>query len=135
MSLPNTAQQILDSFTAANSWEQKMRLLMQIGTTLEPLNEDEQINKNQVQGCESQVWLIAEQRNELWHFKAYSDARLIRGLLAILLARVNLLTTNEIQQIDLEDWFQQLGLAKQLSSSRRDGLKAIFKRIKSIRTA
>ncbi len=134
MSLPDTAQQILDSFTTANSWEQKMRLLMQIGATLEPLHEDEQINKNQVQGCESQVWLIAEQHNELWHFKAYSDARLIRGLLAILLARVNHLTTNEIQQIDLENWFQQLGLAKQLSSSRRDGLKAIVKRIKSVKT-
>lgn len=134
MSLSNTAQQILDSFTVANSWEQKMRLLMQIGATLEPLLEDEQINKNQVQGCESQVWLIAEQHNESWHFKAYSDARLIRGLLAVLLARVNHLTTDEIQQIDLENWFQQLGLAKQLSSSRRDGLKAIFKRIKSVKT-
>ena len=134
MSLSNTAQQILDSFTAANSWEQKMRLLMQIGTTLEPLLEDEQINKNQVQGCESQVWLIAEQHNESWYFKAYSDARLIRGLLAVLLARVNHLTTDEIQQIDLENWFQQLGLAKQLSSSRRDGLKAIFNRIKSVKT-
>ncbi|UYZ84822.1 SufE family protein [Entomomonas sp. E2T0] len=132
MKLSKTAQQILDSFTAANGWEQKMRLLMQIGATLEPLQENEKTDKNQVQGCESQVWLIAEQHNQLWQFKAYSDARLIRGLLAVLLARVNNLTTDEIQQIDLEDWFQQLGLAKQLSSSRRDGLRAIFKSIKSI---
>lgn len=135
MSLSITAQQILDSFTAADSWEQKMRLLMQIGATLESLNEDEKNDKNQVQGCESQVWLIAEQHNKLWYFKAYSDARLIRGLLAVLLTRVNHLTTNEIQQIDLEDWFQQLGLARQLSSSRRDGLKAIFNRIKAAKTA
>ncbi|MFD1259089.1 SufE family protein [Entomomonas asaccharolytica] len=132
MSLSNTAQQILDTFTAANSWEQKMRLLMQVGATLQPLDEKEQIDKNQVQGCESLVWLIAEQHNQLWHFKAYSDARLMRGLLVVLIVRVNGLTADEIKQIDLEDWFLQLGLARQLSSSRRDGLKAIFQKIKSI---
>ena len=132
MTLPDTAQQLLTSFNAIDNWEQKMRLLMQAGNTLEPLLPTEQTDTNQVHGCESKVWLVAEQQNNLWHFRAYSEARIIRGLLAVLLVRVNNLASEQIQQIDLEDWFQQLGLAKQLSSSRRDGLKAIFKRIKTI---
>lgn len=132
MTLPDTAQQLLTSFQAIDNWEQKMRLLMQAGNTLEPLLSAEQTDTNQVHGCESKVWLVAEQQNSLCHFRAYSEARIIRGLLAVLLVRVNNLTSEQIQRVDLEDWFQQLGLAKQLSSSRRDGLKAIFKRIKTI---
>lgn len=131
MKLPSAAQQLLEAFNATQSWEQKMRLLMQIGSTLGAFEETDKIEANLIQGCESQVWFIAKQADQLWHFNAYSEARLIRGLLAVLLARVNGLTTSETQAIDLEDWFQQLGLANQLSSSRRDGLKAIFQKVKS----
>lgn len=132
MTLTDTAQQLLSSFSAATSWEQTMRLLMQAGNTLEPLATEELTEANQVRGCESTVWLLANKEDNLWHFKAYSEARIIRGLLAVLLARVNNLASEQIQAIDLEYWFMQLGLAKQLSSSRRDGLRAIFKRVKTI---
>lgn len=132
MTLPTSALQLLNTFNASTSWEQRMRSIMQAGDHLAPLDKEQQIESNQIQGCESQVWLVAKQYNNQWQFKAYSEARLIRGLLAIALTRVNNLTAEEIQVIDLEDWFNQLGLSRQLSSSRRDGLKAIFSRIKSV---
>lgn len=126
------AQNLLSTFQLNKSWEQKMRLLMQLGRNLSPLTEIEKTDNNQVKGCESQVWLVSTKQDNQWHFKATSDARLIQGLLAVLLTRVNGLTTKEIKEIDLDDWFQQLGLGKQLSSSRRNGLNAIFQKIKTV---
>lgn len=126
------AQNLLSTFQLNKSWEQKMRLLMQLGRNLSPLTEIEKTDNNQVKGCESQVWLVSTKQDNQWHFKATSDARLIQGLLAVLLTRVNGLTAKEIKEIDLDDWFQQLGLGKQLSSSRRNGLNAIFQKIKTV---
>lgn len=126
------AQNLLSTFLLNKSWEQKMRLLMQLGKNLSPLTEVEKTDKNQVKGCESQVWLVSTKQDDQWYFKATSEARLIQGLLAVLLTRINGLTAKEIKEIDLDDWFQQLGLAKQLSNSRRDGLSAIFKKVKAV---
>lgn len=126
------AQNLLSAFQLNKSWEQKMRLLMQLGKNLSPLTEIEKTDKNQVKGCESQVWLVSTKQDDQWYFKATSEARLIQGLLAVLLTRINGLTAKEIKELDLDDWFQQLGLAKQLSSSRRDGLSAIFKKVKVV---
>ncbi len=126
------AQNLLSTFQLNKSWEQKMRLLMQLGRNLSPLTEIEKTDNNQVKGCESQVWLVSTKQDNQWHFKATSEARLIQGLLAVLLTRINGLTAKEIKEIDLDDWFQQLGLGKQLSSSRRNGLNAIFQKIKTV---
>lgn len=126
------AKNLLATFQTSPSWEQKMRLLLQLGKKLSPLTESEKIDNNHIKGCESQVWLVTTKQNDQWYFKATSEARLIQGLLAVLLTRINGLTATEIKEIDLEDWFQQLGLIKQLSSSRRDGLNAIFQKVKTV---
>ncbi|MNR46816.1 Cysteine desulfuration protein SufE [compost metagenome] len=67
-----------------------------------------------------------------WHFRAASDARLLRGLLAVLLVRVNGLPSEELAGIDLADWFNQLGLARQLSPSRSNGLNAVLKKMREM---
>lgn len=136
MTLPIAAQELLHTFSTASSWEQTMRLLMQAATTLAPLTATELTEVNRIHGCESQVWLVATlQVDHCWYFRAYSEARIVSGLLAVLLARINGLTSNEISQVELFDWFKQLKLTKQLSSSRRDGLTAIWQRITTIISA
>lgn len=80
-------------------------------------------------GCESLVWLVAEQADGAWRFKAGSDARLLRGLLALLLVRVQGLTSDELLALDLRGWFSQLGLERQLSPSRSNGLHAVLQRM------
>jgi cysteine desulfuration protein SufE len=132
MSLPSAAQEALDAFAACPSWEQRARLLMQWGERLPPLSEDERCEANRVSGCESQVWLIGECRDGVWQFRAASDARLIRGLLAVLLARVDGLDNAQLQQLDLADWFNHLGLARQLSPSRSNGLNAVLQRMREL---
>lgn len=135
MNLPDQAQQALEAFTAAGSWEQRARLLMLWGEKLEPLAECERNDLNRVHGCESQVWLVGERTDDRWRFRAASDARLIRGLLAVLLARVNGMTEAELAGVDLADWFNQLGLARQLSPSRSNGLNAVLKKMAELAQA
>ena len=130
--LPAAAQQAIDSFTAASGWEARAPQLLQWGERLEPLNEAERIESNRVHGCESQVWLVGERREGHWHFRATSDARLIRGLLAVLLVRVDGLDDAALGALDLDDWFRQLGLARQLSPSRSNGLHAVLQRMAAL---
>jgi cysteine desulfuration protein SufE len=132
VSLPASAQTALQVFSACQGWEQRARLLMQWGDQLAALSETERCADNRVLGCESQVWLLAERDGVHWQFRASSEARLLRGLLALLLARVNGLPRAELEQLDLPDWFTQLGLARQLSPSRSNGLQAVLTRMQQL---
>lgn len=127
--LPAAAEQALATFSQPISWEQRARLLMSWGEQLEPLSEEERSEANRVAGCESLVWLVAKPGESGWQFRATSDARLIRGLLALLLVRVNGLPADALQALDLAAWFNQLGLARHLSPSRSNGLQAVLKRM------
>ena len=129
MSLPADAQAALDSFEQARGWEQRARLLMQMGERLAPLEDAQKCEANRVHGCESLVWLVVEQRDGQWRFKAGSDARLLRGLLALLLVRVQGLNSAELAALDLREWFTRLGLERQLSPSRSNGLHAVLQRM------
>ena len=132
MSLPDAAAHALASFSGCTGWEARARLLMQWGEQLEPLTAAQCSSEHLVQGCESQVWLIAMRHGEHWQFQAGSEARLLRGLLAVLLARVNGLTAGELASVDLVDWFNQLGLSRQLSPSRSNGLQAVLQRMREL---
>ncbi|UZE24861.1 SufE family protein [Pseudomonas sp. B21-056] len=132
MNLPADAAAALQIFQDASGWEQRARLLMQWGERLPPLSEADRCDANLVSGCESQVWLVGRLQDGQWQFAAGSDARLIRGLVALLLARVNGLSAEALQQVDLPDWFNQLGLSRQLSPSRSNGLNAVLQRMRQL---
>ena len=72
---------------------------------------------------------MAKQVDQVWQFKASSDARLLRGLLALLLVRVQGLPSEALARLDLRQWFTQLGLERQLSPSRSNGLHAVLQRM------
>ena len=135
MNLPAEAVNALHTFQAAAGWEQRARLLMQWGDRLPPLSEADKSETHRVHGCESQVWLVGKLHDGHWQFAASSDARLICGLVALLLARVNGLSAQDLQQVDLPDWFNQLGLSRQLSPSRSNGLNAVLQRMNELAIA
>ncbi|AZF62293.1 SufE family protein [Pseudomonas sp. LBUM920] len=132
MSLPAEAAAALHAFQAVGSWEQRARMLMQWGERLPVLADADKVDANLVQGCESLVWLVGRIENGHWQFAASSDARMIRGLVALLLARVNGLSAAQLQAVDLPDWFAQLGLSRQLSPSRSNGLNAVLLRMRDL---
>ncbi len=132
MTLPAAAAEALQRFAAAGGWEQRARLLMQWGERLEPLDDSERNEATRVQGCESQVWLTGMQQDGLWYYRAASEARLLRGLLALLIERVNGMSAEELAALDLTQWFTDLGLARQLSPSRSNGLMAVLRRMRAL---
>ena len=135
MNLPEQAREALQGFEQARGWEQRARLLMQWGDRLTPLSDSEKTEGNRVHGCQSLVWLVAEQHEGRWQFKADSDARLLRGLLALLLVRVQGLDDQALAQLDLAEWFSRLGLERQLSPSRSNGLHAVLQRMAQLASA
>lgn len=132
MSLPPDAATALETFQGAAGWEQRARLLMHWGDRLPAMSDEDKIDANRVHGCESLMWLVGSLHDGRWQFTASSDARLIRGLVALLLARVNGLSAAELRQVDLPDWFDQLGLSRQLSPSRSNGLNAVLGRMNEL---
>lgn len=92
------------------------------------LKTDERI----VRGCQSQVWLVDDVDGDQIRFQADSDAHIVRGLLAIVLAAYNGKTRQQILDFDTEAYFSQLDLVKHLSPTRGNGLRAMVARIKDI---
>lgn len=132
MNLSPEAAEAAQRFAACTSWEARARLLMQEGDRLAPLAPEERNDANRVHGCESQVWLVGARHEGTWQFRAATDARLLRGLLALLLVRANGLESQALAELDLTQWFAGLGLQRQLTPSRSNGLNAVLQRIKAL---
>lgn len=130
--LSEAALGTLASFQQAAGWEQRARLLMQYGECLEPLADAERNEVNLVTGCDSKLWLVIDRQDARLHFRGTSEARLLRGLLAVLLIRVNGQEAQELRQLDVTDWFSQLGLSRQLSPSRANGMNAVLQRMREL---
>ncbi len=127
--LSPAAQQALEAFQNCQQWEQRARLLLQWGAQLDELPEHLRAADNLVHGCETRVWLLLDRHTEPLRFQLASEARLLRGLLALLLLRIEGLSAEQIAAVDLHAWFAQLGLSKQLSPSRSNGLNAVLTRM------
>ena len=126
------AQQAVDAFQACPQWEQRARLLLQWGAQLAELPESLRVSENLVHGCETRVWLVLDQNAESPRFQIASEARLLRGLLALLLVRIDGLNAAQIASVDAAAWFTQLGLSRQLSPSRSNGLNAVLLQMREL---
>lgn len=127
-----TSTDVLTLLTAQSGWQNKYRQLILLGNKIPTLSDDYKIAENQIKGCESQAWLALHCDNDdrLW-FGVDSDARIVKGLMAALLAAVNGKTRVEIAEFAVDDYFAQLGFMQQLSPSRGNGLKAVIAAIKA----
>lgn len=86
-----------------------------------------------MRGCQSQVWLVPrlEAATGNLRFAIDSDAHIVRGLIAILLAVYDDRPPGEIVEFDIEGLFDELGLISHLSPTRGNGLRVIVQRIRS----
>lgn len=125
------AEDIVSVMANLKGWEDRYRQVIQWGKKLPVLDEALKQEKVLVSGCESSVWLILENVDGHWHIQADSDARIVRGLIAIVLAAFNGKTSQQILDFDLEHYFEQLNLINHLSPSRGNGLKAIVEVIRT----
>jgi cysteine desulfuration protein SufE len=129
-----TIDEIINDFSVLDEWEDRYRYIIELGRKLEPLPEAERTPANKVQGCASQVWLSTHVTNDgmpRFHFKGDSDALIVRGLIALLIALYSGKTAKEIESIDTELLFERLELGSHLTSQRSNGLRSMVARIRS----
>ncbi len=125
------ATAMLAAFAKEPGWEGRYRTLILQGKALPVLPAAWRGSEQELDGCESTVWLIGEaDANGRWHFAADSDARIVRGLLAVVLAAFNHQTAAAILAFDIDSYFEQLQLTKHLSPSRGNGLRAMVEAIR-----
>ena len=130
--LSAAAQHAVEQFQACQQWEQRARLLLQHGAQLQELPDMLRTEDNLVHGCETRVWLMLDREAVPPRFQVASEARLLRGLLALLLLRIEGLDAEHITAVSASDWFAQLGLSRQLSPSRSNGLNAVLIRMREL---
>ena len=128
-----TADELLSNFSLLEDWEARYAYVIDLGKKIPNFPESAKVEANLVRGCTSQVWMIP-QSGLPGHvaFLADSDAHIVRGLIAILLAVYNGQSKEFVRDFDIKSFFEKLGLAEHLSPNRRNGFFAMVGRIRAL---
>lgn len=117
---------LLKEFSSLRDWQSQYRYLMQLGNLLPSFPIEAKNVEHLIQGCEAPVWLCHTYTQQTHHFLFDSEAKIIRGLLMILLIGIQNQPTTFITHFDFATYLQKLGLARHLSTSRTNGLQKIW---------
>ncbi|NOX39533.1 MAG: SufE family protein [Alphaproteobacteria bacterium] len=132
-------EDIADNFEFLDDWEDRYRYVIDLGRAMEPLDEGLKVAATKVDGCASQVWLVPVIKGQgagaLFTFHGDSDAMIVRGLIAVLVAMFNGLTVQAVLAVDAGGELARLGLDQHLSAQRSNGLRAMLERIRLLATA
>lgn len=132
----STIEEIIDDFEFLDDWEDRYRYVIELGRTLEPMPDADKNDLTKVQGCVSQVWLTcrvdaSDPAEPLLHLRGDSDAHIVRGLVAIMLAACSGKKASDIVALDESALFARLGLIEHLTPQRANGLRSMVARIKA----
>ena len=131
-----TIDEIVENFTLLDQWDDRYRYVIELGRTLAPLPESAHSEANKVRGCASQVWLLSHVKPDgaagpTLTFDGDSDAHIVRGLIAILLALYSGKKAREILEIDALKLFDRIGLRENLTPQRSNGLRSMVERLRA----
>jgi cysteine desulfuration protein SufE len=124
--------EIRETFALLDDWEARYRYVIELGRALPTLPDDAKTPANIVHGCQSQVWIRHHRDGARLVFELDSDALIVRGLIAIVLAALNGKTPAEVLAFDIDRLFADLELKRHLSPTRGNGLSAMVGRIRGI---
>ncbi|HEY1473998.1 MAG TPA: SufE family protein [Pseudolabrys sp.] len=128
--------EIVENFTLLDQWDDRYRYVIELGRTLSPLPEGAYSEANKVRGCASQVWLLTHVKPDgaagpSLTFDGDSDAHIVRGLIAIVIALYSGKRAKEILDIDALALFDRIGLREGLTPQRSNGLRSMIERIRA----
>jgi cysteine desulfuration protein SufE len=134
--MTSTLDDIIETFDFLDDWEDRYKYVIDLGKELSPLPEAEKNDLNKVRGCVSQVWLVTEisknaDGQPVITYRGDSDALIVQGLVAIVLALYSGKTAKDILDTDVDGLFGKLGLQEHLTPQRSNGLKSMVGRIRS----
>jgi cysteine desulfuration protein SufE len=116
-------------FEALDDWDDRYRLLIDLGRNLPPMPDALKTEATKVRGCASQVWLHTRREGDSLHFSADSDAAIVKGLVALVLLLADGRRPADIDVNEIRARLDGLGLARHLSSNRTQGLASMVARI------
>ena len=129
MSINEIQDEIIAEFSDFDDWMDRYQLLIDMGSEQEPLDEQYKTEQNLIDGCQSRVWLQADFIDGMVHFRAESDALIVKGIVALLVRVLSGHTPQEILDADLY-FIDRIGLREHLSPARSNGLGAMLKQMK-----
>ena len=138
--MPGAAfEEIAENFELFDDWEDRYRYVIDLGKDLPSLDDTRRSDATKVDGCASQVWLVPDLRQEdggdRLYFEGDSDAMIVRGLIAVLIAMVSGQSVEDIRKLDIRAQLARLQLDQALSAQRSNGLRAMVTRIEDIARA
>ncbi len=125
-------EEIVEDFEFLEDWEDRYRHVIELGKAMDPLDEALKVPATKVEGCASQVWLHPKIAGGILEFDGDSDAMIVRGLIAILIALYGGLSAREALAVDASAELGRLGLNDHLSSQRSNGLRAMVQRVRDL---
>lgn len=131
MHLP-TCEEIVDDLAFFDDWEQRYQYIIDLGKSIPGLPEEERTPERLVKGCQSSVWLVSRLQNGIISFDVDSDAVIVQGLLALVLAAYNNKTPKQILSFDIDGYFTELDLERHITPTRGNGLRAIVAKIQEL---
>lgn len=129
MTINEIQENIIEEFGQFDDWMDKYALLIDLGNSLEPLDEKHKTPQNIITGCQSRVWLNAEMNNGIITFQGESDAILVKGIVSLLIQVLSGHTPDDIINTELY-FIDKIGLKEHLSPTRSNGLVAMVKQMK-----
>ena len=129
MSINETQDEIIEEFTSLDDWMDRYQLLIDLGSEQEPLDEKYKTEENLIDGCQSRVWLQADEEEGKVVFRAESDALIVKGIITLLIKVWSGHTPEEILDSDLY-FIERIGLKEHLSPTRSNGLLAMVKQMR-----
>ncbi|WP_438463532.1 SufE family protein [Marinomonas sp. PE14-40] len=134
MSLPSTTE-IIEDLEFFDDWEDRYKYIIDLGKSLPAMDDALKTELRLVKGCQSSVWIEPGQDGKLMTFVVDSDAIIVRGLLALVMAAYDNKTAADIDAFDIDAYFAELDLERHLSPTRGNGLKSIVARIQAMAKA
>lgn len=122
--------EIVEDFSLFDDWDGRYEYIIDLGKKLPPLDEQYKTEDNKVKGCQSTVWLHAEEKDGKVFYYADSDAVIVKGLISILIKVLSGQPSDDIINADL-DFINKIGMTSHLAQTRANGLLAMVKQMKN----
>ncbi len=129
MTIQDIQEEIIEEFSFFEDWMQRYEYIIELGKSLPLIDEKNKTDDNVIAGCQSKVWIHAEQAEDNIVFTADSDAILTKGIISLLLRVFSNHTPEEILHTEM-NFIDEIGLKEHLSPTRANGLLAMIKQIK-----
>ena len=128
-SIEKVQLEIVKEFEMFENWMEKYEYIIELGKDLPVINPIHKTEKNLIKGCQSRVWLYAEEKNNIIYYSADSDAIITKGIVAILIRTLSKQSAEAIIKSDLT-FIDKIGFKEQLSQTRANGLVSMIKAMK-----